>query len=348
MANSLQLPANNYLAYGPFNVATKAGLALSSAYLAGVSGAAVGMRFIAPTTGNLTDVYLFITAITGVPGNLTVELHPQTSATQPNTGTTHATQTVAPGVTANKWIRCTFGTPFSVTQGVAYWITPGDAAGGGVNFATVGYQGGIASSVQRQMSGFTSADGFATAGTLQNSTPPMVLKFSDGTLFGNPFTTNAAYANNQRERGLKIVSLTENLVINGATWSNPSSNQSGLKIYSGATAPGGTPDLTVTFGNGAASIGSTQFPAFTLKKSTIYRIVLTFSANNTGPNYVQIEDFSGNTDITNCAFAGGQMYGTQDDGAGGWTDSIDQFPRMEVITQDLFAAYPAMRVFSGM
>jgi hypothetical protein len=317
---------------------TKTGFALGSAYSYGVAGAALALRFVAPTTGNLTDVWFFVTTTTGAgnpPGITTVELRNYSAAGTPGT-TLHASQTITPGTTDNKWINAHFTTPYSVTRGIIYFVVLGDAGWTSGHTATVDSVGILFRNfTANHACGVTTANGFSTAGTVATSVPAMVLKFADGSYLGQPFTTTGAYTNNTLERGIKIAGLTEDVWIDGIMIMAIAANISGLKIYKGTTAPGGTTELTVTFGTGGGTIGGAYFAPFKLLKNTIYRIVLTYGGNSTAPGTFVIEDYAtGGTDLTNAGFGGGTMFGTIDHNDGTWADSIDIFPQMALIIQD--------------
>jgi hypothetical protein len=324
------------LAFGFSTGISRTGLALGSAYTYDSAGAAIGAKFVAPTTGNLTDVYFFVTASLGTPGVTTVELRNIIVGTATIPGTTlHATQTITPGTTAVRWICAHFTTPYSVTKGVLYWIVIGDAGWTTGNTTTIAYKGGPAmGSVGQKMMNYTTADGFHTAGTAVGSILPLVLKFADGTIFGNPYTTTYQYASSTLERGFKINGLTENIIISGVYPSKDTNKISGLKIYKGTAIPGSTPELTVVFGTGGTEGIFAYFTPFTLIKNTVYRIVFTFSAADTYPLFLQIENYIASTDLLACGFGGGTWGATIDNNAGGWSDSMDMLPRCQLAIQD--------------
>jgi hypothetical protein len=340
------------LALGPtLNPTTKTGLALGSVYVYATSGAALGIRWNAPVTGNLTDVWFFVTAILGTPGVTTCEVRGWNAAAGGKPGTVAlATQTVSPGGTANKWINVHFASPYSVTIGNIYWIVLGDAGWTTGNTVTVDDISTIRNAGFAQlMIGYTTGDGFTTNGVSTSAEPAMILKFADGSFLGNPFTTVGAYTSNTLERGIKIVGLTEDVVIDGFCLQNGHANISGIKIYKGATAPGGATEVTITLATGTNAVGMGFFAPFTLVKGTVYRVVLTFSGAATVPSFFQIEDFATTTDVTNSAFGGGTIYETIDNGAGGWTDNIDKIPQMALLIKDqgVIASNPGAIVNGG-
>lgn len=340
MANNFFLPTAAPVRFGPTVIAvgTKAGIALDSNYAFGVGGDAVAYLFYAPTTSDLVTAYFFVTATAGTPGNLTVELRNYNTATLPNS-TVHATQAVSPGTTANKWIACTFATPFECVQGTPYYLVVGDAAGDGTNYATVLSAGvvGVTDYSYSISDTTVTTNGFG-AGTKQNKNAVCVLKFADGTIIGCPYTSGGASASNKLMRGLYVAGMTEQIKIGGITF-NGSSTISGLNVFSGATAPAGVADLTVTFSAAESANGYAVFTPFTMQKATIYRWVLTFGSNSTGPGYLSIEDGAGNADVLACGLFGGTMYWTISDGGGtpAWTNDTTFYPRMRLIPTDQVA-----------
>jgi hypothetical protein len=338
MSNLFNRLTSGQLALGASGQAqSKTGFALGSAYTYNSAGAAYGFRWVAPVSGNLTDVWFFVTATAGTPGVVTCELRNFNTVTTGKPGASLlASQTITPGTTANKWINVHFASPYSVVIGTPYWLVFGDAGWTTGNTTTIddisiwGRNYPLAVIAQ----GWTTTDGYATVQTNVPNTPAMVLKFADGTLFGNPFTTAAGYTSNTRERGMKILGLTEDLYISGVSLGGPSSNISGLKIYQGTTAPGGTTVLTVSFPTGAGAHGASYFAPFKLLKNTLYRVVLTYGSSSNNPTYWQIEDFATTTDVTNAALGQGTIFETIDNGSGGWTDNIDRLPQMALIFSD--------------
>jgi hypothetical protein len=335
-ARKHDLLASSQFSFGPpIGQATKTGLALSTNYAYGTGGIAIGNRFCAPTSGNLTDVWFYVTAIKGTPGVTVVELRSYDATYPLRAGSTlHATQNITPGTTADKWINAHFSTPYAVTAGIYYWIAIGDAAGNSSNTTTVSYKSGLTGTrtLFHSMESCTTTTGFTTNATASSVLPALVMKFADGTIFGNPFTTYADYSNNTSERGLKIVNLSQPLTISGLHWNGALATFSGVKIYDGATAPGGTTLATYTFDASAWDIA--YFTPYTLQKDRTYRIVFTYNGNSVKPPHYLIEDFATSTDLTNCGYGGGTVYGTIDGGAGAWVDAIDKLPLMHLLVRD--------------
>jgi hypothetical protein len=103
---------------------------------------------------------------------------------------------------------------------------------------------------------------------------------------------------------------------------------SGYKIYDSTSNPGDTPLFEHTAS--ADEIGDAHFlgGSFVLEANTTYRLVLKYSAASTLPGTFEIDNDGGETDLLDTAFCGGTMYHTIDNGAGGWTDEKDKFPRL--------------------
>lgn len=314
-------------------------LALDSAYTHNSAGDAYGIRFVAPASGSLTDVYVFVTAKTGSPGNLTCELRNYSSGTASRPGTTaHATQTAAAPASGGKWVRFTFASPYSVTANTLYWIVIGDAAGSGSDFCTVQTASPLtnAEAGQTVFSPFTSAAGFSTNGTniASYQMPTLCMKIGSKA-YGVPYTTTGSYASSTRKRGWRIEGFTGPVKLRG-TWMNSVSNCNGTVIFVGSAAPGSTPDLSV----GADPNGSSWFGPYSCAAATNYRVCITFSSSSAGQGYYQIEDYSAFADVQACAFANGGIYSTIDDGAGGWTDEKDKLPKGYLVVADLVAPAP--------
>lgn len=305
---------------------TASGVALDSAYVYAASGKAIGVRFVSPTTSNLTKVYAFVSATAGTPGVLTCQHRNVANYWKPGTSLL-ATTTATP--VSGEWITFTFGAPAGCTCGVTYWVVIGDAgwtSGNTSNVLTVPSMSAPADNFYRLMHYVSTTDGFTTNGNAGDNGVPVILAFADGTVMGIPFTTWSADASSTQERGIKVT-FDEQVVI-GAVYAGPFNSISGLKIYSGTTAPGGTPDATITFDATAVTAQTTLFAPFTCAKSTVYRFVFTYGGASVAPGYFQIQGTTPPADVLATGFWGGAAIHTQDNGAGGWTDSTSKFPKM--------------------
>lgn len=359
MANQLWLPSPAGILLGHYFASSRAGLALDSNYTYNSAGDAVGFDFVAPLTEHLSTVYFYVTAANGTPGNLTVELRSYAGSRLPG-ATLHASQTVSPGTTANKWIACTFGTPYECAAGVHYMLVIGDAAGTGTNYATVAYSGGV--SVQSEPTIYIggtpsySTAGYSAAGSAGNGMP-LVIKFADGTIMGHPYDTSGTDTSNALMRGLHIEGLTEQLTVRGVAWNGVATGITGLKIFKGTAGPDDAADFTWTF-DASDSLRPTDsaayFTPYTFAKDTIYNVVFTYGSSQDTPGYYQNTDGAAQADTIACGFGGGTMYRCIDaSSSNAWALDTSKFPRMALIVQDQVAitaggGVPMSRVFTGM
>lgn len=312
---------------GGLGSSSGSGSNLNNAYTRGSAGACVLARFIAPVTARLTDVYIFSKTLTGAAG-LVCDL---CDYTDPDTLSTLIESVAWTCNGTAKWNRAQFATN-SLTAGSLYFLVIGDPDGAAPNFAQVQYQSSSGETANQRaiFQSYTSSNGGSTLVT--RNAPPLVLKFADGTIMGVPFTTSGADTSNSLERGM-LVRMAERFKLAGVGFNSATgSNISGAKIYASGTAPGGT--ALASF-SGAAGINSFQHLLFSspyqLEAKTWYRVVLTYSGNSTDPGYLQVQDPSTYADVLSAAFLSGDAYHTIDNGAGGWTDSTDKFPRMWLV-----------------
>lgn len=308
---------------------------LNTAYTFGSAGTATGWGFVCPVSADLTEMYFYQTAQAGAAGaNVTVEIRSDTSD-RPG-ATLHATQTIA-RVGGQKWNHVTFSSPFTMTAGTIYHVSIHNSDGTpGTNTITVlctmSVQSGAGAGYW-DMSGANRAyfpehettNGWSSA-TFPTGVTVGILKFSDGTIIGNPYTTGgASWTSNTRERGLLINSLPFDCEIYNVGVTSFTANYSGIKVYRDNTAPGGSTIATASQNN----LGPTFTPPLVLTRNTKYRITTTFSVASTQPTYAQIDDYAAfPTDLQAVSYMQGKIMGTVDDGAGGWTDFPDRMPNM--------------------
>lgn len=334
MANRIDRLVSKYRSLGSGTGSTT-GTAISGAYTFGSAGNAFGLRWTARNTSPLVDVYFFVSAVGGTGGTVTLELRGTSSSTVPNS-TIHASTTVATP-TANEWYKATFGSPHTPTRGDVYNVVC--SSNDGTNFPTILRGGPSVNELAYQYLGaFTSTNGFST-GSNQATTPCAVLVHADGTIYGQPYTSAGNDASNSRERGVKILGLDQDTVISAVTSGVNWVNVNSVKIYANGTAPGGTTLQTHTVSASQLAQSAAMFTPYTLLKNTVYRVVLGFSGGTTAPGLFTIQDYaaSGYSAVLDGVSFKGQ-YGiihTIDDGAGGWTDSDDKYPRMQILVDSV-------------
>lgn len=311
-------------------------------FVKGSAGTAVIFKIVAPVTQTLTDLYLYLTAVAGTAGTLRVDIYNDSSGAVGSTNL--GTQDITWDGTANRWNHVSFGTPVSMTQNTAYWIIAYNAASTpGTNHFTITYgigfgpgDGGTATgNILGPIKVGTLTSG--TSSSIASGSPVIAVKFADGTVTGGCYGTGrTSYVTSTKERGFKILGLPFDCTL-GAVCFNGSTAISGMKVYKGTTAPGGTTYNTTT----CPVDGSTNviYPAseIVLTRNTLYRVVLTFGSTSTGPGFIPVADAARFADVLKTQYALGNVCDTIDNGSGGWTDTSTNLPDMILILNRILA-----------
>lgn len=244
-------------------------------------------------------LYAYCSAVTGSPTfEMEVYTTSGTDAQRPATGGGISSSPNSVTPTASRW--ATFTCTVSMTQDTQYFIliknTHADPANNHAAFryrgaldswfpvTVVGSQGAI------NTTGFTT-DGFTTDPTVSSGAgggPAFVLKYSDGTLQGNPYVTDdSAHANNQNDRGNRFT-FTEDIsvcgILSGAAGTVAVDE---LRVY---TAAGASVINIATTVPGETNSGSGFTNPVTLTGGVAYDVVAGFAANSaTGVIYTMGE-----------------------------------------------------------
>jgi hypothetical protein len=337
------------------NSGTRTSFSLNSAYVNNTSGFGVGVRYHAKTTDTLDEFYVMLDANTGTLGNITMQciINNENGATRAGS-TTRATSTATAMPNAvDKWIKFTFGTPYTPAIGEILWFIAYNTSAAPttdypqiLTVTTAQYNNII--SAYGVTNAYSTTNGFSAGGSAISETP-FVIK--QGSMYvGNPFTAYQATTtgSNTLERGIQIT-LTSPVTISGVMIYAGASNINELKIYDSTTAPGGTTiatidlDSTANMTTGDTS-GGFSFSPITLPAGT-YNIVLSISANSTLPASGVIEDYSSYSTMFDSMRAQDTLHnpiGVVDDGAGGWTLLKDLCPGILLYIDDFpYARYPA-------
>lgn len=299
--------------------------ALNTAYTYGTAGhRAVCISIIALRSEAITSVYVYCTAIWGTGGTVNVELRNAASLTAPGS-TLHASQSGVAVPGANKWIKCTFSSPYTVTAGTCYFLVIGNSDADPTNqYPTIATGGGPYTDGVFLRSR-TSTDGAITT-SLVGTGVPCVIRYTTGAE-GQPYTATATgYTSNTRERGFKITPPVGMAV--GEIEYPSSTSITGMKIYADGTAPGGATLGSITWSQATALANPT--PLTELTAGSTYRLVFTYSAAATSPTYMVIGDYASHADVQACVVGYGWLSGTIDNGAGGWTDTLDVMPNVQL------------------
>ena len=101
-------------------VGSRSALSLNAAYVHGVSGPAVAVRYMAQSVDAINELYLFLDGNGGTLGNVTMEakIYNEHVAIPLSVGATLRATSTATAMPAavDKWIRFTFGTPYTPTD----------------------------------------------------------------------------------------------------------------------------------------------------------------------------------------------------------------------------------------
>lgn len=328
--------------YGAIATDTKTGQALSATFTAGSAGNCMAIRFIAHASVNLDEIHYFHTAASASPaGNAltTVQVRAALTATTPVTASTLYTTTTTWSGQSGKWRKVS--PALALTVNTPYWVCFANAeADAATEFPTIGYAGGIDRlDTQTAFRGFTSTNGFGT-NTARTNAWPVALKFSDGRVIGNPWTTSATtFTNGTQERGLYLPAFEHDMSFDGFLFGT-TTNVNRVRIYPSTQNPGGTADVDEAISTAATAAGALGCHMFATPwrpaRGVAYRIVLDVSANSTAPGAFVMEnpDYSDAATVMAAGFLSGNAYATEENG-GAWDDFNDStvraFPQMCLI-----------------
>lgn len=322
---------------------------LNVAYVHATSGKAVGLRYMARTANPIDELYVFLDASIGTIGSITMEAkiynEGSTAGKPGSTLRDTSTATVVPSA-VDKWIKFTFGTPYTPVVGEILWFVVYNTSGAPGTDAPA-----ILTSTNMTVSGpdagYTTSDGFTTDGAVAE-VPHVVKQGAD--YIGQPFTQRSTpWASNSRQRGV-VITPTVNVDISGVLFDAIVALNE-FKVYADATAPGGTALLTADL-DGVANLitadisGARIFAtSLTLDANTTYKGVLTYTSSDaTTPAVYEIEDYASYTAVFDALRATDPFFNPWmaiDDGAGGWTILKNYAPAgLALILQSFEAAPP--------
>lgn len=331
--NRMAFPANSLCAVGMVvsSSGSRTAVSLNAAYVHGTSGPAVAIRFIAQSADAINELYIFLDGNGGTLANVTMECKIYNENTVSRAGTTvraTSTATAMPASTG-KWIKFTFGTPYTPTVGEILWfVAYNTSASPTVDYPQIltGTNAiGQTSAIGIDMP-YSTTNGFSGNGTAQPKAPHVIKAGS--AYVGQPFTqlSNSYNTNNTRERGI-VVAPTEDITVGGVIFNVGTTAPANLVIYDNATAPGGTALKTVHLDSDTnATTGDVCcgmcFAPYTFTGGLTYKVTLTFGSSSQLPSVWQIEDYASYSSMFDAMRALDTLnacYGCIDDGAGGWT-----------------------------
>jgi hypothetical protein len=340
MAN-LNKNASNYLNIGTNYLISGARttLPLNAGYVNGTSGTAIAIRYQPRVSAAINEVYFFMNSMSGTLANLSVNatIYNEKAGTGTQTGTTvRATSSsfTAPVPGAGfGWLKLTFSTPYTPAIGESLWIIlTNTATAPTVDYPNILTTPDTVTGRSNNLVGYSTLNGFNTAGTLQ-SKMPCIITIGSGYV-GSPITqyTGTFYTNNTLKRGI-VVTPISNMTFDVWQTSSASTILTGIQVFLAPAGPGTTPLYSYTLGTDTNATTDRAFgskilnPALQLLAGNTYYVVNTFSNATTMPSGGQIEDYASYSSIFDYLTDGISNCGSViDNGSGGWTVSNAYIP----------------------
>lgn len=274
---------------------------LNSAFVRGVSGAAVGIRYRCLTNQPINELYVFNDLTTGTRANVSLLARVyDVAASGTQAGTTLLATSNAATLPAadDRWIRFVFPTPYTPAAGEWVWLNvENTAAAPATDFCGI-MNASAANNPRTTFSptAFTTTNGWSTAGTSNIELPNVILQGS-ATVAGMPWTLLSTVGTFVGKRGVLLSSDLKRFQynwfrqwVNSNTWTN-------LQVYDLATPPTGTPliDLSIPSSGldrflGLTDVSSLNFS--TLPGSGPFVLCTVFSATQNQGGMLQIEDYA--------------------------------------------------------
>ena len=329
--------------------------AMDTAFVYGTSGDAFFTRVTAPVGQSAATLtaYFYVVAVTGTPDfQMGVYNGPVTGGDleRPEAGGSDLAS--APSTLSlssaddGTWVSATC--TVSLTAGNNYFVilknTHGTPASNNATFRYRGALDGIGTNGTAVYSscqtGYTT-DGFTTDPTVQASSfGCIIVKFSDGTLLGNPYVSSSAHASNTNSRGIRV-QFTEDVVVSGISTPGLGTTVNGVGVYPTAS---GTPIVSAS-GDATAEekSGIFRFAPTTLTGGTSYDIVTNFATNSTIGTFYTMGEAEGNVpaDVIACRPLG--TFGSVDGTVGSMTFNTSQITATALIIDN----FPAIASGGG-
>lgn len=320
-------------------------IALNSAYLAGVAGAAIGNRFITPDAVTVNKVYFLISSYTGTAANvndLEVEIRADSAASPDTTGTIGGGTGAVNPASNTSWVSVS-GLTAALSAATYYWAVVGDADGNAVDFATVRNRTSDPTFIASLLVHSRAMDTLTGWLTRNDRSAPsfVVVVFSDNTAIGIPWSAVASGTSSTTARGLLLGSLTEARKVYGYLGSLAVAGTMTGNIWSGSNGPSGTGDVATTSVALYAALGSPVNTAgvlysggVTLNAATQYRLTMKGSSACAIFNTLQIGTvgIGSVTDLTRAFPGNGAWYYTEESGGTWANDSTTTFPVIQILT----------------
>lgn len=330
---------------------TLVSIAIDTAYVNASTGKGVGTRYLCTRSHTLNDLYFYIASYTGTAANVTAINWEVRSGTEtlPTAGAPGllASGTVNPA-SATGWIHVS-GLTQAMTGGNFYYLLITNAAGNGTDYATIGQRGAqswtggnanhaLFNSAVSTTNGWTSMTRNSAAGKV-------IGVFSDGVAIGNSLFDTSLPASNTNQKGLYIDAVTEEMKFLGFAYDVNATVD--LYVWEGNIGPSGSPTATGTL---ITTLGGSNWratflsAAYTLLKSTIYRITAHGSGAHTVPRRGLLGT-GGTTNLMKCFWGQGAWHWAESSGTSDWSlDVTTEFPLLNLYFEDSVAITSGVQV----
>jgi hypothetical protein len=305
--------------------------------------------FMATETGNLTDVYVNVSAfqsgfIANTDGKIDGVVYVDSGGNYvPTTGSPAGTFQITLDGSTTGWASVS-GLTISLTAGKLYFVSIGDAdgaSGGGTHYVTMKI-GGNGSNSYPVFPGnaCSTTDGWQTGSNQGASGAYIVVKQAGNwCALGALYETMSTDTSTALERGCRFRAPSACTLVGchyGYDQNSLKSPAATWKLYADATAPNNTGLTSFAFPNqtGAGSAvhipGTCIWPSanwYDLTINTWYRFIYSSATASTTPRLLRFNT-TGTAPDANVLSVGlpfnGNCYKTIDNGSGGWTDSTDR------------------------
>lgn len=325
-------------------------IALNTDYVFGTSGDNCGgVKFSAFADKTVDKVYAYLSAVAGTAANvddILLELRNDNGTSGPGS-TVHTSTSINPNddASATGWHAWDVA-DYTLTAGTPYWVLVADPDGNATDYATLQVAPTSYASGATTWYPWTSTSGGASPSSVTH-VGCWVLVMSDGTVWGSGLVTSATTTNNTYRRGLYLSGLTAPVRLAGCLSSEAASAAiSGIELYDGTTAPGGTPlrsgSATLRYAPTSSTfVGGILTTPYTLQRATAYRLVFTFGSGTTTPRKHQCGTANGHETVLREAKPGGSgWYYAYANGTTDWSnDDQNATAAVVLLLEDLWG-YP--------
>ena len=276
---------------------------LTSAFTYESGGTSVSYRFVSPVTQTDAPLtcYPVIAGVVGTNLTLQMDVYPGAGLTGDDDRPLASSTSLgaANGQTFDGTTTPTYAffrwESISLNKGSTTWLVMHNTSADPIsNYFTVAVRRNNVAGSPIKMTTYTNADGFLTDPTGQSSDSPIVCKFADGTLMGNPYAVTNAHASNQNFRGARF-NFAMPTVMKGVCIGFTMPATTTLYVYQGSTELNKT---VITDRQTLANTGCIYFESdVPFSADTDYDVLIKPPVNNTGGAYGYVNINNVNDDI---------------------------------------------------